>query len=124
MADPSDPSNNPCATELQVADACILAEIENCVCLGQNFLEVLPTALESSFRQVLTTQNPADPNFCQATNDKLCEFLATGSCCCTREVIEYSACILVSSDSINGEDYFIVNAKHLTNRLSHLRLKT
>jgi hypothetical protein len=125
MADPSDPSTNPCVNELQTAAACILADVENCVCMEDNFLEVFPTAVESSFREVLTTQNPADPNFCQATNDKLCEFLqVAGSCCCTREVIEYSACILVSSDSTNGEDYFIVNAKHLTNGISRLRLKT
>jgi hypothetical protein len=101
MADPPfDPLTNPCATEIEVADACILADIDTCVCLEENFLEVFPVDVDSSFREFLATQDPADPSFCQATNDNLCEFLQTAaSCCCTREVTEYSACILVSSDS-------------------------
>jgi hypothetical protein len=103
MADPSD----PCATEIQAADTCILADVENCVCLEETFLETFPTEVESSFQAFLATQDPADPLFCQATNDNLCEFLqAAASCCCIREVTEYSACILVSSDSANG-NYFI-----------------
>jgi hypothetical protein len=105
-SDPADPANpfddttNPCINELETAEVCIFYDAENCYCMGEAFLEVFPVAVENSFRKVLAISSPGDPDFCQATNDNLCEFLQTSAaCCCTKEVTEYSACILVSSDS-------------------------
>jgi hypothetical protein len=73
MADASNPLTNPCLTDLNLANECIQADPKSCGCFVQPFLTTFPAEVETSFREVLASQNPDDPDFCQATNDNICE---------------------------------------------------
>jgi hypothetical protein len=73
MADASLAETNPCVVELEAANTCIAADTATCTCFNQPFSTTFPADFEAAFRQTLAFYPPDSPDFCDASNEKVCE---------------------------------------------------
>jgi LPXTG-motif cell wall-anchored protein len=101
---------DPCAAQLASANSCVSGDPGTCSCFTQPFMESFPTEVSGAYRKTMAFEVPGTPEFCAKANFNVCtQFETTGSCCCGKEVTEYTKCTFTST--LNGQ-FGVTDCEH------------
>jgi hypothetical protein len=89
-------SKNPCAELLRLANICVQVDPQACLsCFDPvTFQASLPQKTSLEFYKAMADAAPSDPTFCDAANEKVCEYYTSSQfCCCQEETTAYRQCL-------------------------------